>query len=250
MGADDDGDDLVAGEGNRCESGTQLMAGDEDGHIGGGNDFVLRVIPGLLRPDVNGVAGIRAEGFGPDGAGVVGEGKVYAGDDLASGGTGVAGSGSIGVRGDGLVADGVGVSGTGTVGVRGEGIAWDEEGYPTAGGVGLDGNGEIGVRAYGSDVGGDFAGTVPLRLQPHRLATDQLRPVDTYEHHLMDPARQLPAKAQAGSMFAATTDDRNCSLWFCVATGSSDRHPARWREVLLGTMWPIGDIHERTPTPR
>lgn len=241
MAAEDDGDDLVAGEANRCQSGTELMAGTDDGHIGGGNNFVLRVIPGALMGDVDGIAGVRAEGFGAHGTGVVGEGKVAAEGDLVPGGTGVAGSGATGVRGEG---HDVGVVGSGAAGVRGSGLDW-ENGQPTQGGIGVDGIGTIGVRAYGLETGAEFAGRrVQARLTPHTLLAEGTRGVDPYEHELPQfGGRGLPVEAQAGSLFAAMTEpsvgdeDSECSLWFCVQTGTSENEPAMWREVLLGSKW-------------
>jgi hypothetical protein len=131
MASTQDGDDLTAGQTNRAQSGTELLA--DQAQLGDGNDYILQVRHeaisagvgairataaafGLIAEAATGVGGggIGVLGSGRRGveghgeiAGVIGQGGDSAGralEPLASGGTGVIGQGG----GDGFEAgDGV-----------------------------------------------------------------------------------------------------------------------------------------------
>jgi hypothetical protein len=217
MAADDDGDDLVAGVTNHCESGTELIAGNDE--IGSHNKYVLRVAPSSSLDSSDGnndaIVGLEGEGFGGHGVGVHGTGNtgVYGSGSRETGGksTGVGGEGDVGVEGTGQA---VGAWGRGPIGVRGEGQS----------------RGDTAQRAR--FVGGEFSGEIQLHLVvTNVVASKTTTPTAPREHVIA--GRPLYALAEAGSLLAATVGGE-CALWLCVRSGTDKKHPAQWRQVLLG----------------
>lgn len=156
------------------------------------------------------------------GAGVIGRGGLPVPREFP------VGAGVIGLAGghDKPAIDetgGCGVYGLGTIGVRARG------------------DGGPGVHARSdADRGGVFATerAAQVRLVPQRVRTrlpetTAVTPTGIAPAALASGVVSLPKAGEAGDLMTLSDDLGQCTLWFCVRDGSGGG-PARWAQVLLG----------------
>ena len=190
----------------------------------GGAIFLPELDTGVFGLGATGVTGHGHGGPGVRGAGGPNGPIAEANPDAAQ-------AGVVGEAGTVLDHGGGSIFGAGVIGVAGVSPPLS---FAEVGETGVYGAGQTGVKGFGFDGrGGVFVSQRDAQVQlvpsPGTRIVEQAAFIPT----IARAGPSLPPTGRGGDLMTIADDQKECTLWFCVRGGNTDR-PAKWTQVLLG----------------